>query len=61
MVIAQAELAYNNSMNKSTRKTPFEIVIGMYLRGISNLRDVAGEESKSAKGEEFASFMKFLN
>lgn len=29
VVLAQAEFAYNNSVNRSTGKTPFEIVTGM--------------------------------
>ena len=29
VVLAQVEFAYNNSVNRSTGKTPFEIVIGM--------------------------------
>ena len=29
MVLAQAEFAYNNSINRSTGKRPFEIVTGM--------------------------------
>ena len=43
MVLAQAEFAYKNSMNRSTRKTPFEIVTRMKARGVSNLRDMASE------------------
>jgi hypothetical protein len=61
MVLAQAEFAYNNSVNRSTGKTPFEIVTGMHPRGISDLRDVAGEEKRSAAGEEFADFMESLH
>ena len=61
MVLAQAEFTYNNSVNRSIGKTPFEIVIGMNPRGISDLRDVAGEEKRSVAGEEFADFMKSLH
>ena len=60
MVLEQAEFAYNNSVNQSTGKTPFEIVTGMHPRGISNLRDVAGEEKRSIVGEEFANLMESL-
>ena len=48
-------------MNGSTRKTPFEIVIGMHPRGVSDLRDVVGEEKRSVIGEEFTNFMESLH
>ena len=61
MVLAQAEFAYNNSVNRSTGKTPFEIVTGMHPRGISDSRDVASEEKRRAVGEEFFDFMESLH
>ena len=42
MVLAQVEFSYNNSVNRSIGKKPFEIVTGMHP-SISDLRDVAGE------------------
>ena len=57
MVLPQAKFAYNNSMNRSTRKAPFEIVTGMQRRGISYLRDVIGEEKRSFAGEAFVEFI----
>ena len=56
MVLTRAEFAYNNSMNWSTGKTPFEIVTRMNTRGVSELRDVAREEKRSDVGEEFDEF-----
>ena len=61
VVLAQAKFAYNNFVNRSIGKTPFEIVTGMQPRGVSNLRDVAGEEKKSVAGEKFADFMESLH
>ena len=61
MVLAQAEFACNNSMNRSIGKMPFEIVTGMQPRGISDLRDIAGEEKRSSAGEEFINFMESLH
>ena len=58
MVLAQAKFAYNNSMNRSSRKTPFEMVTRIQPRGVLDLRDVAGEEKRSTKGEEFSFFVK---
>ena len=51
MVLAQAELAYNNFMNRSIGKTPFEIVTRMKPRGVLDLRDIDGEEKRSVAGE----------
>ena len=52
MVLAQVEFAYNNFVKRSIGKTPFEIITGIHPRGISDLRDVAGEEKRSVAGEE---------
>ena len=43
MALAQDEFLYNNSVNRSIGKTPFQIVTRMHPRGISDLRDVASE------------------
>ena len=62
MVLAQVEFAYNNSMNRSTGKKPFEIVSGMKPRGVFDLKDVVvGEENRSVEGEVFAEYMDFLH
>ena len=61
MVLEQIEFTYNNYVNRSTWKTLFEIITGMHPRGISDLRDVASEEKRSAVGEEFANFMESLH
>ena len=61
MVLAQAEFTYNNYVNRSTGKTPFEIVIGMNPRGVSDLWDIVGEEKRSVAREEFVDFMKSLH
>jgi hypothetical protein len=38
-VLPQAEFAYNDSVNRSTGKSPFQIVYGRQPRGVSELRD----------------------
>jgi hypothetical protein len=38
-ILPQAEFAYNDSVNRSIGKSPFEIVYGMKLRGVYELRD----------------------
>ena len=62
MVLAQAKFAYNNSMYKSTGKTPFEIVNGINPRGVCDLRDVVvGEEMRSVEREVFVEYMSSLH
>ena len=60
MVLAQAEFAYNNFVNRSIGKTPFEIITGMKSKWVSYLRDIDGEEKRSVAGEKFADFMNSL-
>ena len=61
MILAQALFAYNNSVNRSTGKTPFEIVTRTQPRGVSNLREIVGEEKRNDAGEGFSNFMEFLH
>ena len=62
MVLAQDEFAYNNSVNRSTSKTPFEIVCGMKPKGVSDLKDVVVvKEKRSVEGEVFAEYMSSLH
>lgn len=58
LVLGQAEYAYNDSMNHSTGKIPFEIVYGFHLRGILELRDLSSMAPKSAQGEKFVEGIK---
>ena len=53
-VLAQAKFAYNDSPNRSTRMSPFQILYGMHPRGVYELRDLGQLEKQSADGEEFS-------
>jgi hypothetical protein len=50
----QAEFAYNDSPNRSTGKSPFQILYGMQPRGVSELRDLEQSDTKSVGVEDFA-------
>ena len=39
-VLAQAEFSYNDSLNRSIGMSPFQILYGMHLRGVSELLDL---------------------
>ena len=44
-------------MNRSTRKTPLDIITRRKPRGVLYLRDIVGEKKRSSVGEEFSDFM----
>jgi hypothetical protein len=60
-ILPQEELIYNDSVNRSTGKIPFQVVYGMHSRGVSELRDSKQTATSSASAEEFAEAMKELH
>jgi hypothetical protein len=60
-ILPQAEFAYNDSINRSTGQSPFQIVYGMQPRGVSELKDMEQTEFRSASAEDFAEAMKELH
>jgi hypothetical protein len=60
-ILPQAEFAYNDSVNRSTGKSPFQILYGTQPRGVSELREPEQAETSSARAEEFAEAMKELH
>jgi hypothetical protein len=60
-ILSQAEFAYNDSPNRSTGKSPFQIVYGMKPRGVSELRDLEQNEFRSVGAEDFAAEMQKLH
>jgi hypothetical protein len=60
-ILAQTEFAFNNSMNMSIGKSPFEIVYGIHPRGITELRDLNQDEFRSVGTKDFATKMQKLH
>jgi len=58
--IAQAEFAYNDSLNRNTGHSPFHILYGMHPRGVHELQDPGKLEKRSADGEDLAKAMNDL-
>jgi len=56
-ILSQSKFAYNDLVNISTGKIPFEIVYGMNPRGVSELRDLKQSEFRSVRAEYFAAEM----
>ena len=54
LALAQAKITYNDSPNRITCMSPFQIVSGMNPRGVYELRDLGKQEKRSVEGEEFA-------
>ena len=57
LTLAQVEFSYNDSPNKSKGMSPFQIVYGIHLRGVYEIRNLEGQERRSVDGEDFASSM----
>jgi hypothetical protein len=60
-ILPQEEFAYNDSVNQSTWKSPFQIVYGMQPRGVFELRDSEKTNTSSVSAGEFAEAMKELH
>jgi hypothetical protein len=56
-ILAQEEFAFNNSVNRSTGKIPFEIMYGIQPRGIIELRYLNQDDFRSVGAEDFAAEM----
>ena len=60
-ILPQADFAYNDSVNRSTGKSPFQIVYGTQPRGVFELRDSEQTATRSESAKEFIEAMKELH
>ena len=61
LILPQAKFAYNNSINRSTDRSPFQIVYGSSPSTTPKLSKMEQGERTSAKVEEFAKHIKSLH
>lgn len=57
-VLAQSEYAYNDTINRTIGKSPFEVVYGVHTRGIFELRDLGSVAIRSGYAKDFSQSMK---
>jgi hypothetical protein len=57
-MLPQAEYAYNDSVNRTIGKSPFEVVYGLHPRGVFELRNLENSEGRSAYVDDFSQSMK---
>jgi hypothetical protein len=60
-ILSQTKFAYNDSVNRSTGQSPFQVVYGMQPRGIFELMDSEQTATRSVSAEEFVEAMKELH
>jgi hypothetical protein len=60
-IMPQEEFACNDSPNRSTGQSPFQIMYGMQLRGVFELRDLEKNEFRSVGAGYFAAEMQELH
>ena len=61
VILTQDEFAFNDSINRSIGKSPFQVVYGIHPRRIFELRDMSSHQQVSAQGEEFATTIKEIH
>ena len=61
LIPPQAEFSYNNSINRSIGRSPFQIVYGSSPRTTLELRKMEQGERTSAEAEEFVEHVKNLD
>ncbi|XP_059067985.1 uncharacterized protein LOC131858696 [Cryptomeria japonica] len=60
-ILPQAKFSYNDSVNRSTGLSPFQIVYGTHPRGVFELREVHNIERRSSQTDDFFEVMKDIH
>ena len=60
-IISQAKFAYNSSINRSTKKTPFEVVYGKNPNHVIDLLPFSNQARVSMDVEEFVAHVKMVH
>jgi hypothetical protein len=60
-ILEKEKFGLNNSVNRSTGKSPFEIVYGIHPRGITELRDMNQDEFRTTREKDFAAEMQKIH
>jgi hypothetical protein len=60
-ILPQKEFSYNFSVNRSTGRSPFQILYGTWPRQVSELRESGQAETSSTRAEEFIEAMQELH
>ena len=61
LILPQVEFSYNNFVNRSNGRSPFQIMYGSSPRSAPKLRKMEQGERTSAEAEEFAKHIKCLH
>ena len=61
LILPKEEFAFNNSVNRSTSKSPFQTVYGSSLKNAFELRQLDKGEISSVEAKEFSKHLKNIH
>lgn len=60
-MLAQVEYAYNDTINRTIGKSPFEVIYGLHTRDILELKNLGNAVTRSGYAEDFTQSMKEIH